>query len=118
MKISLNIEQRLCIAQFLPKEGSLSEQLIGKSVLDKTIITKEERKDLRYDPLYQGKIDPETDFEKDVDFTNEEFELLYSDFLQKDKERKINASNVDLALKIREAKTQKSGEKQITSSKR
>jgi len=111
--LTLSIEERLSIAQFLPKEGSLSEQLIGKSVLDKTIITKEERKDLRYDPLYQGKIDPETDFEKEVNFTNEEFELLYSDFLQKDKERKINASNVDLALKIREAKTQRPAEKQI-----
>jgi len=107
MKIELNIEERLSIAQFLPKEGSLSEQLIGKSVLDKTLISKDERKELRYDPLYQGRIDPETDFVKEIELTNEEFELLYSDFLQKDRERKINATNVDLALKIREAKSQK-----------
>ena len=107
MKIELNIEERLSIAQFLPKEGSLSEQLIGKSVLDKTLISKDERKELRYDPLYQGRIDPETDFVKEIELTNEEFELLYSDFLQKDRERKIIATNVDLALKIREAKNQK-----------
>ncbi len=108
MKISLNIEQRLSIAQFLPKEGNLSEQLIGKSILDKSFVSKDDMKTLQYHPLYQGKIDPETDFEKEIDFTNEEFELLYSDFLQKDKDRKITAINVDLALKIREAKNQKS----------
>ena len=107
MKITLNIEQRLSIAQFLPKEGGLSEQLIGKSVLDKTIITKEERKDLRYDPLYQGKIDPETDFEKEIELSPEEYELLYSTFLQMDKDKKINAGNVDMALKIRDAKSTK-----------
>ena len=104
MKITLNIEERLAIAQFLPKEGSLSEQLIGKSILDKTLILKEERKGLRYDPLYPGKIDPETDFEKVIDLSGEEYELLYSNFLQNDRERKINNTNVGLALKIREVK--------------
>jgi hypothetical protein len=107
MKLNLNVEERVSIAQFLPKEGSLSEQIIGKSVLDKTMISKDERKELRYDPLYQGRIDPATDFTKEIELSNEEFELLYSDFLQKDKEKKINVINVDLALKIREAKNQK-----------
>ena len=106
MKLNLNIEERLSIAQFLPKEGSLSEQIIGKSILDKTFVTKEDRKDLRFDPIYQGKIDPETEFKKEFEFSNEEFELLYSDFMQKDKEKKINATNVNLALKIRDAKSQ------------
>lgn len=108
MKIILTVEQRLSIAQFLPKEGNLSEQLIGKSVMDKTFVAKEDMKALQFHPLYQGKIDPETDFEKEIDFSNEEFELLYSNFLQMDKDKKINASNVDLALMIREAKNQKS----------
>jgi len=40
MKFALNIEQRLSIAQFLPKEGNLSEQLIGKSILDKSFVSK------------------------------------------------------------------------------
>lgn len=105
VKIKLNIEERLSIAQFLPKESGLSEQLIGKAILDKTFVTAADRKELRYDPLYQGKIDPETNFGKEVELTKEEFELLYSDFLQKDKDRKITSSIVDLALKIREAKT-------------
>jgi len=107
MKINLNIEQRLSVAQFLPKESSLSEQLIGKSILDKAFISKDDMKALQFHPLYPGKIDPETDFEKEIDLTNEEYELLYSNFLQMDKDKKINITNVDLALKIREAKIQK-----------
>lgn len=108
MKLILSIEQRLSVAQFLPKEGNLSEQLIGKSVLDKTYVSKEDMKTLQYHPLYQGRIDPETDFKKEIELSGEEFELLYSNFLQMDKDRKINATNVDLALKIREAKNQQS----------
>lgn len=104
-KLKLNITERLSIAQFLPREGSLSEQLIGKSVLDKTLVTKTERKELRFDALYEGKIDPETEFDTEIEFSDEEFELLYSDFLQKDKDKKINPTNVSLALKIREAKS-------------
>ncbi len=106
-KLKLNAEDRLSIAQFLPKEGSLSEQMIGKSILDKTMISKEERKELRFDPLYRDKIDPGTDFVIEIEFSDEEFELIYSDFMQKDKDKRINASNVGLALKIREAKSQK-----------
>jgi len=107
MKFSLNIEQRLSIAQFLPKEGNLSEQLIGKSILDKSFVSKDDMKALAFHPLYQGKIDPETDFKKEIEFSAEEYELLYSNFLQMDKDKKINAANVDMALKIREAKSSK-----------
>jgi len=105
MKMILNIEDRLAIAQFLPTEGSLSEQLIGKSILDKTFITKEDRKELRYDPLYgNSRIDPETDFDTEVTFSDEEFELLYSNFIQKDRDKKINSVTASIALKIRDAK--------------
>jgi len=107
MKISLNIEQRLSVGQFLPKESNLSEQLIGKSILDKSFVSKDDMKTLQFHPLYQGRIDPETDFEKEIELSNEEYELLYSNFLQMDKDKKISAANVDLALKIREAKNQK-----------
>lgn len=105
VKFSLNIEQRLSIAQFLPKEGNLSEQLIGKSILDKSFVSKDDMKTLQFHPLYQGKIDPETDFRKEIELSAEEYELLYSNFLQMDKDKKINAANVDLALMIREVKT-------------
>lgn len=105
MKISLNIEQRIAIIQFLPKEGNLSEQLIGKSILDKSFISKKEMEVLKFHPLYQGKIDPDTDFQKEIELSAEEYELLYSNFLQMDKDKKINSTNVALALIIREAKT-------------
>jgi hypothetical protein len=36
---------------------------------------------------------------------------MYSDFLQKDKDKKINSTNVSLALKIREAKGSEKVEK-------
>jgi hypothetical protein len=104
MKINLNVGQRLSIAQFLPKESNLSEQLIGKSILDKSMVTKTERTGLRNDPLYQDRIDPDCDFDVEIDFSKEEFELLYSNFLQMDKDKKINSTNVSLALKIRESK--------------
>lgn len=104
MKITLNIEQRLSIAQFLPKEGSLSEQIIGKSIMDKTFISKEEREKIMLDQIYQGRIMPESNIEAEFELTNEEFDLMYNDFMQKDKERKINQSNVSMAMKIRESK--------------
>lgn len=104
MKITLTIEQRLSIAQFLPKEGSLSEQLIGKSIMDKTFISKSEREKIMLDQIYAGKIMPECNTEAEFELSSEEFDILYSDFLQKDKDRKINSSNVSLALKIRESK--------------
>jgi hypothetical protein len=47
IKFSLNIEERLSIAQFLPKESGLSEQLIGKAIMDKTFVTAAERAALR-----------------------------------------------------------------------
>lgn len=104
MKLTLSVSERLSIAQFLPKEGNLSEQLIGKSILNKSLITTKEREGLRFDPLYEGRINRDTEFVTTLDFSAEEFELLYSNFLQMDKDKKINASNVDLALSIRTAK--------------
>jgi len=41
MKMTLNVNQRISISQFLPKEGNMAEQLIGKSIIDKTMVTKE-----------------------------------------------------------------------------
>lgn len=105
MKLKLNIGERLCIAEFLPKDGSLSEQLIGKSILDKSFVNKEDRKELRFDPIYQGKIDPETDFEKEIDLSKEEFDMVYSEFMQKEKDKKINQINISLADKIMKAKS-------------
>jgi len=107
MKMTLNVNQRISIAQFLPKEGNMAEQLIGKSIIDKTMVTKEERKNLLWDPIYQGKVDSDTDFMKDFEFSNEELELLYSEFLQMDQKKTINLTNIELAVKIREAKMAK-----------
>ena len=104
MKLTLSVSERLSIAQFLPKEGNLSEQLIGKSILNKSLITSKEREGLRFDPLYEGRINRDTEFVTAIEFSTEEFELLYSNFLQLDKDKKINATNVDLALAIRTAK--------------
>lgn len=105
IKLTLNVKERLLIANLLPKESNLSEQLIGKSILDKTFITIKEREKLIYDPLYQGEIRPDTDFEADFELTKEEHELLYNDVLQKDKEKKITPYIVSLAIKVRDAKT-------------
>lgn len=102
--MKLTIEQRLSIAQFLPKEGSLSEQLIGKSIMDKTFITPIEREALKLDPIYQGRVMPDSNYEVEIDFSKEEFDLLYNEFIHKDKDRKINATNVALAVKIRDNK--------------
>jgi len=96
----------LAIGQFLPKEGSMAEQLVGKSIMEKTLISKEEMGKLRFDPIYQGKIDPETDFLTEFEFSENELELMFSEFLQRDKERKINSASIGMALKIRDAKKQ------------
>ena len=104
MKLSLNVKQRISVAQFLPKEGSLSEQLMGKSILDKASVSLSERENLRFDTLNENRIMDHSESIKEVEFTAEEFDLLFTNFLQKDKDKQINRTNVDLALVIRDAK--------------
>ncbi len=107
----LTCEERRALPLFMPQEGGMSEQLLCKSILDKSVISLTEKEKLHFDSLYQGKIDPETDFEKEVEFEDAEFDLLYSEFLQKDKAKKINSITVSLALKIREAASK--GQKEV-----
>ena len=47
INLKLSASERLSIAQFLPTEGNTSEQMIGKSILDKTKLTKEVKQQLR-----------------------------------------------------------------------
>jgi RecJ-like exonuclease len=108
VKIKLNVSERLATAQFLPKESSISEQVIGKNILDKTKLSQEERKKIRFDAIYQGQIAEDTDFTCTIDFNPEEHDLLYNEVLQQDKDKKINQSNISLAIKIRDAKNSKS----------
>jgi len=56
MKIKLTASERFTIGQFLPAEGNTSEQVIGKSILDKTKLSKEEKAKIKPDLYYQGEI--------------------------------------------------------------
>ena len=104
MKMKLTVSERLSAAQFLPTEGNTSEQMIGKSILDKTKVTKTEREKLRFDPLYQGEIDPDADFSREFEFSAEEFNLMYSEYRKKEDDKKLNKTNICMALKLIEAK--------------
>jgi len=104
MKIKLTASERFTIGQFLPAEGNTSEQVIGKSILDKTKLSKEEKAKIKPDLYYQGEIDPDTDFSREFDFSNEEFNLMYSEYRKKEDDKKLNKTNICMALKLIEAK--------------
>ena len=104
MKLKLTVSERLSAAQFLPAEGNTSEQMIGKSILDKTKLTKEEKAKIKPDLFYQGEIDPDTDFSREFDFSSEEFNLIYSEYRKKEDDKKLNKTNICMALKLIEVK--------------
>ena len=104
INLKLSASERLSIAQFLPTEGNTSEQMIGKSILDKTKLTKEEKAKIKPDVFYQGEIDPDTDFSREFDFSSEEFNLMYSEYRKKEDDKKLNKTNISLALRLIEAK--------------
>jgi len=104
MKIKITASERLSIAQFLPSEGNTSEQMIGKSILDKTRLSKEEKVKVKPDVIYQGEIDPDTDFSREFDFSTEEFNLMYSEYRKKEDDKKLNKTNISMALRLIEAK--------------
>lgn len=106
MKLTLNVNERLSIAQFIPKEGSLSEQMIGRTILEKTILSKEEQSKLKADPFYKGDIDRSTNFSREFDFTDAEFNLMYGQYRKMDDERHINQSNIELAIKLVDCKSE------------
>jgi len=104
MNMNLSASERLSIAQFLPTEGNTSEQMIGKSILDKTKLTKEEKAKIKPDLFYQGEIDPDTDFSRKFEFSPEEFNLIYSEYRKKEDDKKLNKTNICMAIKLIEAK--------------
>ena len=104
MKLKLTVSERLSAAQFLPTEGNTSEQMIGKSILDKTRLSKEEKARIKLDVIYKGEIDPDTDFSREFDFSAEEFNLMYSEYRKKEDDKKLNKTNICMALKLIEAK--------------
>jgi hypothetical protein len=106
MKLTLNVTDRLAIPAFIPREGGLTEQLIGKGIVDKTMLSKEEQSKLTEDKFYRGTIDPATNFSREFDFTEAEFQVMYGQYRKLDDERKINQSNIGLAIKLVDCKSE------------
>ena len=104
MKITLNFEDRLSIAQFLPTEGGRSEVSIGAEIIKKTFISEAERKEIIPDNLYPGKVTQNTNKEKEFDFSKEEFDLMYTECLHKESSKKLTPANIGLANKLLDAK--------------
>lgn len=105
MKIILTVKERLSTINFLPKEGSTSEQVIGKNILEKTKLSKAEQEKVKPDIFYKGEIDPDTNFVKEISFSDEEFRLMYNQYRKMEDERRVNQLTVDLALKLQDAKS-------------
>ena len=103
-KLKLLVSERLSAIEFLPKEGSTSDQLTGRDILNKTKLSKEEREKVHFFNTPEGYVvDEETDFEKTVDFTDEEFKMLADGWRRLEDKEKITQNTIGLAVKLRDA---------------
>ena len=103
--MKLTVSERLSIEQFLPREGTMLEQITARDTLQKTKILPGEREKIKWYQSPKGlEIAEESDFEVDFEFDKSEIEMLKEGFRKLEESKKINQQNISLALKLRDLK--------------
>lgn len=103
MKIILLASERVFIPEFVPKEGSLIEQLTARDIVQKTKLQPEEHLKLKFFQVHNRvELSDETDFEKEIDLDKSEIEMLKDGYSKLDRDKKITIGMVTLAKKIRD----------------
>lgn len=99
--MNLNVQERIAILQMLPQNGSLYEMVDIMEIIKKVRITSEEKDKLEY---VEGKgvisWNVNKDLGKDVEFKHEEMSILKAAVKKLDEEKRVNAANLDICLKI------------------
>ena len=114
-KISLNIKDRLNIPSMLPRDSDLLEQKIVRDILAKIEINQEEMKEINLrQEGNQCKWDPVKD--KEIIFTEIEFDIMKKSVNKLDKDKKINQSNLSLCIKIQDFRIEEDKKENINKS--
>jgi hypothetical protein len=99
-KLSLSYNERINIIQFFPKESDMLDQVTGAGILSKARIPKEVLQKLPTD--IWGLVDPESDKETEMEFTDAEIELLKNGFDKMKTDKKVTQQTVSLCIKLRD----------------
>lgn len=99
--MNLNVKERIAILQMLPESGSLSEMVDIMEIFKKIRLEQEEKIKIEYKED-GGKIswNPSKDMGKEIQFKHEEISILKAVVKKLDKEKRVNAANLDICLKI------------------
>jgi len=100
--MKLNILSRLNIARLFPRESGILQQMLVKSIAKKVEFSKEEIERIKLRQEGENIVwEPKNDFEKDIDFTDAEVQLLRDMVDLIDREKRITQDMLDICLLIR-----------------
>lgn len=99
--MNLNVKDRVAIMEILPQTGNISEMIDTMEIVKKVRITKEEKDKIGYRELSHSiSWDANLDEGKEVEFSFEELSILKAAVRKLDQEKRVNAANLDICLKI------------------
>jgi len=112
IEMKLSVKERLTFASLYPQQGTLLEQLIVKDISEKVRIdTKEADKIGLKNQGNTLKWENKAAKEKEVEFTDAEVDFLANQITRLDRDRKISQNNLDLCIKIKDAKAKVKADK-------
>lgn len=97
----LKIKDRIAILDMLPQTGSISEMVDIMEIIKKIRVGKEEKDKVEYVET-QNSISWNINLDegKEIEFSFEELSILKAAVKKLDQEKKVNAANLDICLKI------------------
>lgn len=105
-KISLNINERLNLSEFIPQKGNYIEITLIKDIKEKIVFSQEEIKEyeLKGTDLGGGRINwkwnKTKDLGKEIMFTNLELKMIQDGIKKADKEKTLNEGQMSLYEKF------------------
>lgn len=99
--MKLKIKDRIAIMDMLPQTGSLSDMVDIMEIIKKVRLSQEEKNKVEYKES-KGSISWNILFDegKEIEFTLDELNILKASVKKLDLEKKVNAANLDICLKI------------------
>lgn len=99
--MNLSVKDRIAIMDMLPQAGSISEMIDIMEIIKKVRLGQEEKTEIEFRES-QGSIswNASSDKGKEIEFSFEELSILKAAVKKLDSEKKVNAANLDICLKI------------------
>lgn len=99
--MELKVKDRIAIMDMLPQVGSISDMVDIMEIIKKVRLSQEEKNKIEYKES-KGSVSWNTLFDegKEIEFTLDELNILKASVTKLDLEKKVNAANLDICLKI------------------